>query len=423
MSHAASTYVKHLRTAPNGKALTPALKAVLGQLADDHNEQYGFAWPSVGHLAQRACMTDRHCRRLLRDLEDMGILESTPWLRDNGGRSSSRYRFIQIDQPFDRKIVAETAKRMKLQAALSSQRPLQMRLATEAPSDTDVRGGRTTESGGLGHASPRGADTDVRGARTPLSPQEPLLNLSSQSPAEPPLEPLEPTLPAQGRVNVDELDRDRWNQLILMLKSELYSIPNNVALAKRFTVIAPSPGFTPQSVDNDFDVCFRAWWLKSVKRLPNGLLLVTTAEDEAATEAGIVKYRDRLVRLARRYFQTGPEKPVTFNLLREAGAPGLPKVDPGGAQWARVKAEIEVRIGQMPHAQRVDAAANFRSAIKQTQLLSVEMEGTAPVWRIYSPNAKKTRAVLALLRKQIAPSLQLIAGREVQLIVTEEVSP
>lgn len=69
MSHAASRYVKHLVKAPDGSRITPTEKAVLSQLADDHNEVLGVAWPSMKDLARRSCLSDRRCRKVIARLE------------------------------------------------------------------------------------------------------------------------------------------------------------------------------------------------------------------------------------------------------------------------------------------------------------------------------------------------------------------
>ncbi len=404
MSHAASEYVKHLRQAPNGAKLTPAEKAVLSQLADDHNQDKGCAWPSVGNIASRACMTERHCHRLLRGLEVNGVVELNPRLRENGGRSSSEYRFPQIDPPFDTKAVRLTAKTMELQRLVNAQRAVQQPLplppiAPPNPPDTDVRGGMTPMSGGDGHRCQGGYDTDVRGGMTSVSGGidpllEPLLDLLP----EPALDPRTPPTPPSGGVNLDPDVQNGWARLHRELKSDLAS-----------------------GAGNDYDVCFRGWRLDDLRRMPNGWLLVTSAEDEAATQAGLDKYRKRLERLARKHLCAGQDVTVTIRLHRTAAVPEAPAKSAAAPDpWREVKGLVLEALERMPNRKHAaEGLENFRAAIEPAVLAGVEVDGTAPVWTLVSPNAKKTRAVMAMLRRQVGAAMQAVAGREVQILVRD----
>lgn len=424
LSHRANIYVKHLRIAPNGEKVTPSEKAVLGQVADDHREEVGAAWSSMGSIAERACMSARNCRRIMRELERKGVIETTPNLQErNGAQTSNECRFCEIDPPFNMKNVTITAKRMELQKVRRLRMPVQERLY---PPDNVVRGGRTTSSGAAGQRKPRGADNDVRGGRTTSSALDPLVEPSIDSGGETLVDPKKPTLPSQGRVTdrVVEVGRDaRWDDFILLLKSEMFSIPGNLAAAKGFSEIKPG--------QNDFDTCFREWWLDAIGTRPQGLLaggavLYTMAEDADATEAGITKYRDRLVRIAKKCFQLGTDQPVTFKVLRNLNAapalmltsPDVP-LDVKSNAWTAVKAELEQRLMRLPKTESEHALKNFREGIEPVDLVSIEMDGAEPVWKLAAINAKKTRATLGFLRLYVLAAIRTTTGGVVQLLVMD----
>ena len=94
VSHAAVAYVKNLSTASDGSKITAIEKAVLLQLADDHNEELGVAWPSLRHLARRCCLSERHTRKVISSLERKGVIRRIPCLRQSdGAQTSNNYSF------------------------------------------------------------------------------------------------------------------------------------------------------------------------------------------------------------------------------------------------------------------------------------------------------------------------------------------
>jgi hypothetical protein len=428
VSFKATQYVKHLTTAPDGSRITPSEKGVLMQLADDHNEDRGCAWPRITKLAPRCNMHEVHCRRLIRSLEKKGLLESTPDLRDNGGRTSNQYRFPAIDPPFDQKQVALIDKRMRLQAALRSAQPAQQKMIY--PPNTDVRPPQTPKFAPPKHGSLAPPNTDVGGVGTPMLGHELSTELPLCQESELGEEHRNNPLPPSG-VKVDPVDAERFDWLKTRLKSDFGSIPENVARRQGFTVIAPSPGYTPQSESNDYDVCFRSWWLVDVRVMPNGILLVTEAEDEDATAQGMEKYKTRLSSMARLLFQRGPERPVTFKLLRRNGPAAMVGAETSsramsatpadtGASWTAVKLELARRLKSKRHSTINECAIeNYRAAIESTQCVAVEMDAAVPVWTIASLNAAKTKAVMAMLRGDLQPALTMIAGSDVQLVVVD----
>lgn len=90
MSWKATAYIKDLRQAPNGQALTRTEKLVLFVLADCFNPDYHCAWPSVKSLARAALVSDRHIRRILRSLEAKGAIQTT---ESRGLGHTNCYRF------------------------------------------------------------------------------------------------------------------------------------------------------------------------------------------------------------------------------------------------------------------------------------------------------------------------------------------
>lgn len=82
-------YVKEMLVAPNGETLTPAEKLVALVLADYYNSELGYAYPSIERLAAESLVGDRHCRRIIKQLETKGVLS----IETGGGRFANRYNF------------------------------------------------------------------------------------------------------------------------------------------------------------------------------------------------------------------------------------------------------------------------------------------------------------------------------------------
>jgi hypothetical protein len=300
---------------------------------------------------------------------------------------------------------------MQLQMQLASQRPQQ---TSFLPPDTDVRGGRTSGSGGGGQREQGEGDTDVRGAGTPMSGQEPLFKPKTLNTTEPLTEPEKQLpLPPQGGGQRPD-DRQAWNDLYIELKSELQSIAPNIAKAKGFTTVKPSEGSQP-TWDNDFEICFREWWLKEARRLPNGLVLITEAGDYAATQQGLEKYRARLERLAQKHFLGGMKKPVCFKLL--GATPQKPAAPPpvNASNWTRLCVAVERELGQIANGHaRNEAMQNFRAGTEGVRLAAISLYTNPETWTLHCPNPKKTAAILGMFVKHVRPAAESVAGRRVQ---------
>jgi hypothetical protein len=91
------------------------------------------------------------------------------------------------------------------------------------------------------------------------------------------------------------------------LKSDLSSIPASVA--RRFREVKPG--------ENDYDTCFREWWLLDVRRdEAERVVIVTAADDVHATDEGLVKYKSRLNKLARSVFANTRGRQFAFEVQR-----------------------------------------------------------------------------------------------------------
>jgi hypothetical protein len=75
MSWHATAWAKAQTVAPSGDRITRSEKLLLLCIADYHNAEKGYAWPSVDRLATEAMMSDRHVRNLLNSLTRKGLVE------------------------------------------------------------------------------------------------------------------------------------------------------------------------------------------------------------------------------------------------------------------------------------------------------------------------------------------------------------
>jgi hypothetical protein len=89
----AVAHVKEMLVAPNGEALTPAEKLVALVLADYYNSELGYAYPGIERLAAESLVGDRHCRRIIHQLEQKGVIA----IETGGGRFANRYRFPGVE--------------------------------------------------------------------------------------------------------------------------------------------------------------------------------------------------------------------------------------------------------------------------------------------------------------------------------------
>jgi len=107
----------------------------------------------------------------------------------------------------------------------------------------------------------------------------------------------EPRAPSEAVKNL-------FAKLKAQLKQELIEMPSH-------------PNFTPIAHgENDYDVCFRSWWLAWLDVTDDGntklWLFMTEASAPGWTAPGIAKYVVRLVRLAREIFRIPREHKVRF---------------------------------------------------------------------------------------------------------------
>lgn len=95
MSWEATSYVQRL-TAADG--LTSSEKLVLLVLADRHNIDTGYAWPSVPRIAREAIISERHVYKLLGSLEEKGFIRRETRVDDKGRQTSSAYYFPFLEE-------------------------------------------------------------------------------------------------------------------------------------------------------------------------------------------------------------------------------------------------------------------------------------------------------------------------------------
>jgi hypothetical protein len=91
LSHQANDYVKKLFR----DRVSRRQKLLLWSLADYHNTARRAAWPSIRTLAEESLMDIRECRRVLVELEKLGIIQR---IRGGGGAGDfNEYRFSELD--------------------------------------------------------------------------------------------------------------------------------------------------------------------------------------------------------------------------------------------------------------------------------------------------------------------------------------
>jgi AraC-like DNA-binding protein len=447
MSNAAHSHVKHLKSAPDGRKLTPAHKAVLSQLADDHNEDQGVAWPSVGHLARRACMSREYCRRLLRELESMGIIEANARLRENGGRASSEYRFCLMDPPFDAKKKADIVKRLRYQEIRRQQRAVQMSLA---PSQLGLEGGTATEVRNHTEidASPSQQEEDVEvkvgdregnanpGWSTPPTlvgdpsqlelkgtPNdgggaiEPVLEPPTEPEAEPLPEP-SPQPPGAGGARLTLNDDEPLLPFPAARPGEAgWAVSVDVAarwLAEKLGIVAQR---------RVLPVLIEALTLRVKEQSRE------TLHEVARMAANNWRVYQRDIHLVKRpwgpvnFFKLGHwQRPRTWfdaELVAQHRAAsvgvGAPTVEPATDSWStlisRIRREIYFSLG---NAERVEALTQFEAGIRPTELRGREMDGDVTVLMVVSPDPERTMTAIALLRKIVGRETRHLFGGAAQ---------
>lgn len=112
--------------------------------------------------------------------------------------------------------------------------------------------------------------------------------------------------PLRGvRTTADQ--RSRWAHFLTMLKSDLGSIPDNVAKAKGFTTLVKD--------QNDYDSCFREWWLTEIAERGQETEFITEASHRSLTQAGVDKYRNRILLTLRKFFPVGAHATIAVRQI------------------------------------------------------------------------------------------------------------
>jgi hypothetical protein len=60
--------------ASQSSELTAKEKAVLMCLADFHNQEFGYAWPSISRIARDTCFSESSVKRAIRGLRERGLI-------------------------------------------------------------------------------------------------------------------------------------------------------------------------------------------------------------------------------------------------------------------------------------------------------------------------------------------------------------
>lgn len=77
------------------QALPPAQKVVLLALAD-HSDDDGKCWPSIRLLAAKACSSQRTVQRVIRALQDAGLVSVTTRPRPGSKATSSNLYTLDL---------------------------------------------------------------------------------------------------------------------------------------------------------------------------------------------------------------------------------------------------------------------------------------------------------------------------------------
>ncbi|MBW4045606.1 MAG: helix-turn-helix domain-containing protein [Acidobacteria bacterium] len=262
--------MKHLVEAPDGSRINSTEKAILCQLADDHREESGLAFPSMKSLARRSCTSERNCRRVVAALEARGVLLRIATRRkDSGGQSSNCYVFPELDS-------RETAMQ-RVENGLE---------AVKVP--------RRLMSGGGGQSKPGGMDTARRDGRTERA--------ATPGHAAPPIEHLsESSKELQVRKQIERVTPispkgERNASQLHMIRVHFASAVDAVhdALMR----------LTPPAFENRtnfrngalewHDYRFGELSLESYEMTRNrGLVLIVSSPDAPATARGLEKYKSR----------------------------------------------------------------------------------------------------------------------------------
>ena len=80
--------------------LPRTLKAVLGVIASNSNEETREAYPGYEYISHKVSITERHLVRVINKLIEMGILERTECVTGRGRRQGFRINHLENRQDY-----------------------------------------------------------------------------------------------------------------------------------------------------------------------------------------------------------------------------------------------------------------------------------------------------------------------------------
>jgi hypothetical protein len=233
VSWKATAYVKPLRTAPDGSALSRGEKFLLFILADYHNDEQRAAWPSAAALARDALMTLRHVRNLLSSLKAKGVICTSQRHSPEGDFDTNLYHFHSIDCDDSHEGGSEIISLPPLGAAGGSE--LHFTTGSEVEFTTVVKPG----------------SLPVVKKLTRLYKEEPPAGTSTEPQAQPPHTHAEPPLFARAEGDVGEG---------VCVKSR-YTFDERLAYARNRVQIQNPEGFAAsrRAAEGEFDEAIGRW--------------------------------------------------------------------------------------------------------------------------------------------------------------------
>jgi len=281
---------------------------VLSQLADDHNEELGIAWPSMKDLARRSCLSERGCRKVVAALESKGVIRRIATRRrEGGGQSSNEYEFLALDQP------KVTAKQVESRRRFQRVTRVPMYKQTGGPdrksppvAERKDRGSLTSETGGPG---------------TIVPPIEHLGDLSREPVAEHSQERFPPTprnkaRGMQGKSAVVTQDKPQQLASLYLMRIGWGAAVDSVYDAMMATVpvmLESRPGYRNGFLDWQ-EYRFADLGAESAEEVgADTLLLRVSSPDPDATRAGLEKYKDRWDKALKAAFG----RPVKLEICRQ----------------------------------------------------------------------------------------------------------
>jgi hypothetical protein len=275
----------------------------------DNADDFGFAFPSTETIAAKARCDVRTVYRYLDELEAEG------WLRRMAKVINGRGNAYFLNLSKLGVTLSPDARRSPVHTALIRRHGDNLsrffvpkesgdsgEISGDNPQPTQVTAppSHVTKEGGSGdtrsHANHEPSALEPSGE---TSASVEVLPLPRSGVTNAPDETLSEANPEQLR---------RWDSFRMLLKEDLSAAP--AVVAKRFSEVRPGV--------NDFDACFRDWWLVRFSFSPGPIEFITEAADVAATQAGVEKYHNRLVQRASLLFPIVKGDRVKFTVRQTA---------------------------------------------------------------------------------------------------------